>query len=543
LFSKGVRNAHETRLQSWLKGRYRKILSVVDRWPRAIIGAVAALCIGAACLVPFFGGEFLPDFREGHFVLQVFATPGTSLTETLRLGKQISSNLLANPHIDTVEQQVGRAELGEDPWGPNRSEFHVELKPTSGEEQEQIQADIDNMLKKFPGIQFEVTTFLGDRIGETLTGETAPVVVNIFGDDLDMLDAKAQEVAKVLNSVRGNADVKVKAQSGSPRMVVRLRPERMTRFGFHAMEILEALEAAYQGAVVAQTHRNNQSVDVAVILDPAHREDPEGIGTVPLRNSMGGLMPLNQLADIFPTSGRASISHEGARRRQTVTCSTRGRDVSSFVDEAKKQVQAKVNFPAGVYAVFTGAAEAKEKAQSQLFLHSGIAAVGILMLLSVVFHNWRNLVLVLLNVPFALVGGVLAVWITHVLSPGESSLTIGSLVGFVTLFGITTRNSIMLITHFEHLVTEEGVAWGREAVLRGASERLMPILMTATVTALGLLPLAIGSGEAGREIEGPMALVILGGLVTSTILNLLVLPTLALRYGRFAQESPQGSGS
>ena len=184
--------------------------------------------------------------------------------------------------------------------------------------------------------------------------------------------------------------------------------------------------------------------------------------------------------------------------------------------------------------VFRGAAQARETAQTELLVHSGIAAVGILLLLTIVFHNGRNLLLVLANLPFALVGGVLAVWLGSVFAPGESSLTIGSLVGFVTLFGITTRNSIMMISHFEHLVTEEGMTWGPEAAMRGASERLMPILITATVTGLGLLPLAIGTGEAGREIEGPMAIVILGGLITSTALNLLVLPTLALRYGRFA---------
>jgi Cu/Ag efflux pump CusA len=233
--------------------------------------------------------------------------------------------------------------------------------------------------------------------------------------------------------------------------------------------------------------------------------------------------------------------HEGARRRQTVTCTTKGRDVASFVEEARRQVKAKVTFPAGAYAAFTGAAQATEKAQRELLLHSAIAAVGIMLLLTVVFHNARNLLLVLANVPFALVGGVLAVWLTTAFGgAGEGGLTIGSLVGFVTLFGITTRNSIMMISHFEHLVTEEGMTWGPEAVMRGASERLMPILMTATVTGLGLLPLALGSGEAGREIEGPMAIVILGGLFTSTALNLLVLPTLALRYGKFTSPKVQG---
>jgi Cu/Ag efflux pump CusA len=285
---------------------------------------------------------------------------------------------------------------------------------------------------------------------------------------------------------------------------------------------------------VAQTHRGNQVADVAVILDPAERRDPEAVGSLLLRNSQGTILPLRQLAEFYPTTGRYSILHEGARRRQTVTCATEGRDVASFVDEARKQVAAKVNFPAGTYAAFSGAAQAKEKAQRELLLHSAIAGIGILLLLSVAFHNWRNLLLVLANVPFALVGGVLAVWLTGRFGDAsQGGLTIGSLVGFVTLFGITTRNSIMMISHFEHLVNSEGMAWGPHAAMRGASERLMPILMTAAVTSLGLLPLALGAGEAGREIEGPMAIVILGGLITSTVLNLLVLPTLALRYGSF----------
>jgi Cu/Ag efflux pump CusA len=379
-----------------------------------------------------------------------------------------------------------------------------------------------------------VMTFLGDRIGETLTGETAPVVVNIFGDDLDVLDAKAREVAVALKSVQGAADVWVKSLPGAPRMAITLRSERLTQFGFRPVEVLTAIQTAYQGSVVAQTYQGNRVSDVAVILEEASRRDPETIGTLLLRNTAGLRLPLRELADIYPTSGRHSILHEGARRRQTVTCQPEGRDVKSFVADARKAVSAKVNFPAGVYAVFSGAAAAQATAQKQLLIHSAIAAVGILLLLMIVFGNWRNLLLVLANIPFALVGGVLAVWLTGLFEPaGEAGLAIGSLVGFVTLFGITTRNSIMMISHFEHLVREEGLAWNVETAMRGASERLVPILMTALVTALGLLPLALGSGEAGREIEGPMAIVILGGLITSTILNLLVLPTLALRYGRF----------
>jgi Cu/Ag efflux pump CusA len=243
-------------------------------------------------------------------------------------------------------------------------------------------------------------------------------------------------------------------------------------------------------------------------------------------------VPLRELADVDLTEGRAMILHDGARRRQTVTCNVEDRDVASFVDDAKRRVTAEVRLPAGTYVAFTGAAEQAAGARQDLLLRSGLAGVGIVLLLSLVLTHWRNLLLVLANLPFALVGGVVAIYF-H-----ERLLSLGALVGFVTLFGITTRNSIMLVTHYEHLVAREGQPWNLETALRGARERLGPILMTAVVTALGLLPLAVGGAEAGREIEGPMALVILGGLVSSTLLNLLVLPSLTLRFGKFGSEGP-----
>jgi Cu/Ag efflux pump CusA len=335
-----------------------------------------------------------------------------------------------------------------------------------------------------------------------------------------------------LKSVHDAKDVQVKSPPGAPRVAVKLQPERLMQFGFRPVEVLDAVQTAYQGSVVAQSYEADRVSDVAVILASEFRRDPESIGALELRSAQGLRMRLSDLAEIYSTSGRHSILHEGARRRQTVTCNPEGVDVKTFVEEAKKVVAAKVKFPPGVYMEFGGEAEAAATAQRQLFLHTAIAGVGILLLLSIVFASWRNLLLVLLNVPFALVGGVLFL-LGMQLIEGEGMLSIGALVGFVTLFGITMRNSIMMISHFEHLVQEEQMTWGPETALRGASERLIPILMTAIVTALGLLPLAIGAGEAGREIEGPMAIVILGGLVTSTVLNLLVLPTLAVRFGRF----------
>jgi CzcA family heavy metal efflux pump len=522
-----------------LKVFHRRLLERLCRRPKTIIVAALTLFVTALAALPFFGGEFLPDFREGHFVVQITMAPGTSLPEMLRLGRLISADLLKIPAVKSVEEQAGRAQGGEDTWGPHRGEIHVELKPTAGEDQEKVQNDIRAVLAKYPGIQTEVLTFLGDRIGETIAGETAQVVVNIFGDDLDVLDRKAQEVAKVLNGVPGAADVQIAAPPGAPRMVVQLRPDRLTQFGFTPLEVLEAVQTAFQGDVVAQTYQDNTVTDVAVILEPAARERPEDIGGLLVGNAAGMQMPLSKLANVFLTTGRYAILHDGARRRQTITCNPAGRDVASFVAGAQKQIAGKVRFPAGVYVEFSGAAEEQAQAQRELLLHSLVAAAGIILLLAMVFRKASHLLLVLANLPFALVGGVLAIFLTGVAGGEGASLSLGTLVGFVTLFGITMRNSIMMISHFEHLVNEEGMTWGLECALRGATERLIPIAMTALVTALGLLPLAIGSGEAGREIEGPMAIVILGGLVTSTLLNLLVLPVLALRFGQFqrAQDS------
>jgi len=276
--------------------------------------------------------------------------------------------------------------------------------------------------------------------------------------------------------------------------------------------------------------------DIAVTLDAETRRDPEDVGSLLLTSSTGVRVPLREIADVYLTSGRPSILHEGARRRQTITCQPSGRDVQSFVAAARDAIASKVVLPAGMYVEFAGAAEAEAQAAHELLLHSALALAGILMLLSVVLGHWRNLLLVLVNLPLALAGGVLAIYFT-------GALSMGAMVGFVTLFGITTRNSIMLLSHYDHLVHEEGQPWNLATAIRGASERLIPILMTATVTAIGLMPLAVGTGEAGREIEGPMAIVILGGLVTSTILNLLVLPALALRWAKWRERPAEADGA
>ena len=561
-FPKGASDHEPPRLQRALRQWYEGVLHWVNRHPLPVVVSVSLLCVLILLRLPHLGGDLLPEFREGHFVLGVSTAAGSSLDETLRVGKHISEALLANPNIATVEQQVGRAEQGEDTWGPHKSEFHVELKPgLSGRVQAEVEDQIHEVLNDTPGITREVVTFLGDRINETLTGEKAPFVIKLFGDDLDALDATADKVKAVLDGVPGATDAAVKTPSLTPRIGVRLRSERLTELGFRPVEVLEAVQTAYEGEVVAQVYRESQTIDLAVVLDEASRRNPEEVGALLLTSISGVRVPLREVADVFLSSGRVSIFHDGGLRLQTVTCTPGKRDIQSFVAEARDQIGRKVALPSGVYLEYSGTADADQAATQELLLHGAIAFVGILLLLAVVLGHWRNLLLVLANLPLALAGGVLAVYAIGLLTTGTdpvtliklffqfhgdqpvASLTMGAEVGFVTLFGITTRNAIMLVSHYDHLVNVDGAAWNLETAVRGASERLIPIIMTASVTALGLLPLALGSGEAGREIEGPMAQVILGGLVTSATLNLLVLPTLALRFGHFAPHKEASSGS
>src|SRR5438093_2949060 len=227
-----------------------------------------------------------------------------------RVGGHIAQELLKNPHIKTVEQQIGRAEMGEDTWGPHRSEFHVELNPLPAKEEATVQDEIRATLASFPGIQSEVLTFLGDRIGETIAGATAQVVINVFSEDLDLIDSKAREIARVMSAIAGAEDVQVKSPPGAPRMAARLRPERLAQFGFRPLEVLEAIQTAYQGAVVAQTYEGNKVFDVTVVLEPSSRQEPEGIGALMIRNTQGLRMPLRELADVYPTNGRYAILHE-----------------------------------------------------------------------------------------------------------------------------------------------------------------------------------------------------------------------------------------
>ncbi len=509
----------------WMKSLHSSGLRWVARFPQLTFVVALLILAGVAVLVPRLKTGFLPDFREGHFVMQLSTVAGTSLPEMGRIGALISRELLADPRILSVEVQAGRSEAGVDTWGPERSEFHIELKPGIGTDEAQMQEDIRMLAAKYPGVQSEVLTFLGDRISETISGETAEIVLSLYGDDLDALEKSAGNVAAVLGKVNGASDVIVQSASDSPRLVVRLKPEMMEQLGMRSAEILDALQTIYQGTEVAQLYQGSQMIPL--VVTGGGIGDVGSLAKTPLVTTGGAILQLRDVADIFPAAGRASIRHEGGRRRQVITCNTQGRSVTEVVAEAMQAIAKKVELGKGIQLVFTGAAEAQAEAHRNLAASSVLALVLVVLLLWIVFRSGRNVALVMVNLPFAVVGGVVALWISGL------SVSLGALVGMVTLFGVSTRNAIMMLSHYEHLVQVDGSPWNLETAIRGAGERMIPVMMTALVTALALLPIALKPEAAGQEIEGPMAIVILGGLVSSTLLNLLLLPALALKFGRF----------
>lgn len=530
-----------------IKKHYVRLLHRIERQYKLIIViSVMFIALGLGML-PLFKSQFIPALHEGHFIMHMTLVPGTSEQESLRIGKKVAAAIQQVKGVRSIAQWVGRAPNAADTFGTHYSEFEIEIGTLSGEEQNRVLQEIRERLSGiddedidddedgpkpagFVGVNFAINTFLTERIEETISGYAASHVINIYGRDLDALDRDAQAIAGIIASIPGASDVLVQSPPGTPQLVIRLRQDKMLQWGLQPTEVLDSVRAAYESLPVAQVYQDGRVVGVSVVLDNAARNNLQQVAKLPLLNNEGKLVRLSDVADIRQENGRSKILHAGAKRIQTVTANVRNRDNQSFTDEMKARIAKEVHLAPGSYLSYTGEAEEQAQSREDLVVHSLLATIGIFIMLYIAFGRLRNLLLTFANLPFALIGGVLAVMLTG------GWISLGSLVGFVTLFGITLRNSIMLVSHYQHLVDHENLQWNLETAIRGASERLPSILMTALVTALGLLPLAAGSGQPGREIEGPMATIIVGGLVTSTILNLLILPTIMLHFGRFDKQ-------
>ena len=516
----------ESFLVRQLKRAFRKFLNPALNYPAAVIVISAVLLVGAIAVVPFLGGEFLPEFNEGNLIIGMIGLPGTSLEESMRVGGIVQSRLARIPEVAKIAQQAGRTELGEDTFGPYFSELVVKLKE-SERDRKAVMADVREQLKDIAGFNFAVRQFIAERIEETLSGTTATVAVKVFGPHLDVLQETAERLRSVIASVPGVADLAVEQQTGVPLIAIQFNRRALAQHGLNSADLAETLQAAFFGRKVSDVVEEQKTFAILVRYDPKVVSNIDTIRQTLVDVANGGKVPLSTLADVRIVNGPNVINRENAQRRAVVSLNISSGSLTHVVETIKHRVEEQVKLPTGYYIVYGGQYEAQAQAVNEMVILGGAAVVGIFMLLFMAFRSLRQALLVMANLPLALIGGVAAVLIA-----AEGEVSIASLVGFVTLFGIATRNGIMLVTHYNHLIEAEGMPFGRQLVIRGATERLSPILMTALAAGLALLPLALSEGKPGRELEQPMAVVILGGLVTSTLLNMVVLPALYLKFGR-----------
>lgn len=500
-------------------------LGAVRRHARAGATLCAVLALAALASLAFLPTRYLPRFHENDVIAHFLAPPGTSLSQMLSLAQRTVATLQKLPQVAHVVVHIGRANLGNGHADINKAELDITLSTQGNRHSAQSERAILSAINVVPGVRFWANTFLTERIHEVLSGTTAPIIVHLFGRNLDAIDADSKLVAGRLRHLPGAEAVTIAAPAETPSISIRLRRRALLHYGLQPQTVLAAVEAGSSGRDVGRVYRQGLSWPITVLLPRARRVDAATVGALPIIDGAGRIVPLSTLASLTNNDGRSVILHENAQRVQNVTVQIAGGGAGSFLGRARSAL-ATLKLSPGTYLTFGGTATASRAARWALLLAGLAAFVAVLALLTVALGRARLALILTANLPFALLGGIAALWILRL------PLSLGAAVGLVTVFGITLRNGLMLLSHYKHLVTREGIAWSRATAERGAVERVVPVLLTAIVAALGLLPLAIGIGLPGQEIEGPMAVVILGGLVTSTPLTLLALPGIAERFVR-----------
>lgn len=500
---------------------------VLDR-PRLVIAALAVAFVGCGIAVTRLGEHLLPDFRETDFLMHWVEPPGTSIAAMDRITIRASKELRAIEGVRNFGSHIGRAEVADEVVGPNFTELWISLDENA--DYATTVRRVQEVVDGYPGLKRDLLTYLKERIKEVLSGASATLVVRLFGPDLATLREKAQEVHRAMTAIEGVVDAQVESQKLVPQILVRLRPEAAEQYGLTPGAVRRAATTFVRGTKVGEVYLDQRIVDVTVWGHPRGQLDIGALRALPIDTTAFASVPLGAVADVEIVPTPNEIKREGASRRLDVTCNVRGRDLGSVAREVEAMVRS-LKYERGYHAEMLGEYRTLQQARARLLWLSAVALLGIFVLLQLDFGDWRRSTLVFLTLPFALIGGVGGA----LLAGGVLSL--GSLVGFVTVIGIAARNGIMLVSHYRHLEQQEGVPFGRELIVRGAVERLVPITMTAGCAALALVPLLLAGDVPGQEIEHPMAFVILGGLVTSTLLNLLVLPTLYAVFGRASTEA------
>jgi CzcA family heavy metal efflux pump len=528
-----MRGKNDSWLVRLLKAVYRPTLGVVLARPRLISGLAAFGVVATLAVFPLMGRGFLPEFQEGTLTVSAVTVPGTGIVESDQLGRRVEQVLLAHPAVVSTARRTGRAELDEHAQGVNAAEIDVQLDLTQGKVGD-IMAELRDRVTIIPGMNITIGQPIGHRIDHMLSGTRAAIALKVFGPDLYELREVAESVRAAVEDIEGVVDLQVEQQSDVPQLRIHADRAAMARFGVTPGRLARAVDVAFNGEVVSQVLEGQSAFDLVVRYPDELRDSHDRIAMARVDLPTGGTVPLADLADIRLERGPNTVSREDVQRKIVVQANVEGRDVGSVVDDMRSRVVDQVVMPDGYYVEYGGQFESGQAAARAIGLLTIVSVLAIFLILFQEFRSARIALLVMVNLPLALIGGVFA---TMALG---GVLNVATLVGFITLFGIAVRNGILLVSHYKHLLGE-GKAL-RDAVLQGSLERLNPILMTALTAALALIPLALGGGEPGREIHAPLAVVVLGGLITSTFLNMIVVPALFFEFAHERKEGARSSG-
>ncbi|MBN8707998.1 MAG: efflux RND transporter permease subunit [Verrucomicrobia bacterium] len=514
---------------SWLvrkiKGGEARLLGWAVPRTGSILTLVALVFLAALAVVPFFGREFLPPFNEGSVTINIVSAPGISLKESNRIGSLAEKLVLEVPEVAMTGRRTGRAELDDHAEGVHATEIEVELKP-SARSRSEILDDIRARLDQIPGIGVNLGQPISHRIDHLLSGVRAQIAVKLFGDDLTTLRERAEEIRAAMASVPGVVDLQVEKQVLIPQLHVRIDREQAKKYGVMVGEVAEYGELAMNGLTVGQILEEQRTYDLVLRLKDEARNDPEAIRRIPIDTVDGRVLPLDVLADVEEAKGPNIINRENVRRRIVIQANVSGRDLVSAVAEIQKQIAAKVTLPEGYFVTYGGQFESQASASRLIAVLSIFSFLSMFIVLYAHFRSVMFAVQIMLNIPMAFIGSVLGVWLMG------GTMSIATMVGFITLTGIAARNGIMMISHYLHLMEHEGEKFDLKMIVRGTQERLVPVLMTALTAALALIPLVIAAGQPGREILHPVAVVIFSGIFSSTLLDFIVTPLVFWRFGR-----------
>lgn len=516
-------------LVRWLKKQDTKLLNYGLNNHKKILVVTAILFVTAASLIPFFGTEFLPPFNEGSLTINIQAEPGTSLDESNKIGTIAEQLILKVPEVAFTGRRTGRAELDEHAEGVHYTEMDVAFKTDqSDRNRDDIMEEIRDNLALLPGVAINIGQPISHRLDHLLSGVRAQVAIKIFGNDLMELRKTANEIKSKMSSVAGVVDLQVEKQVQIPQLLIRVKEGALRNFGMKRGDVVKDLESLFQGTTVSQMLDGQKRFDMVMKLPENQRNDITAIENTLIETPSGGMIPVKQVADVYEENGPNTINHENTQRRIIVSCNVAGRDLGGTVEEIQNKIKKEIKLPQGYFITYGGQFESQKSASRLILILSIFSLIGIFLVLYSHFKSGRIVLQIMLNIPLALIGSVVAVMLTG------GTFSIASMVGFITLTGIASRNGIMMISHYIHLVEHEGEQFDKKMIIRGSLERLVPVLMTALVAALALIPLTLDKAAPGKEILYPVATVILGGLLSSTLLDMIVTPVVFHLFGEKA---------